>query len=73
MPKAKANGVKIEKQQQQNGDKKIKEAEEEKENIEELKCKFASIVLDRFFFCLELIYALITFVGLIMSIPNFYK
>ena len=73
MPQAIANGVKIEKQQQQNGDKKIKEAEEEEENIEELKCKYASIVLDRFFFCLELIYALITFVGLIMSIPNFYK
>ncbi len=69
MAQAKGKAEQIEKRQQQNGDKK----EEEEENIDELKCKYASIVLDRFFFCLEVIYALITFVGLIMSIPNFYK
>ena len=69
MPQAKGKAEQIEKRQLQNGDKK----EEEEEYIDELKCNYASIVLDRFFFCLEVIYALITFVGLIMSIPNFYK
>ncbi len=53
-----------------NEEKKIKQ---EKVDDEELKCKYAAIVLDRLFFCIVSIYALITFIGLIMSIPNFYK
>ena len=39
----------------------------------ELRFKFAAIVLDRFFFYLALFYALITFAGLLLSIPNFYN
>ena len=38
-----------------------------------LKCKFAAIVMDRLFFFVSLFYAIITFVSLIMSIPNLYK
>ena len=53
-----------------NEEKKIKQ---ERVDDEELKCKYAAIVLDRLFFCIVSIYALITFIGLIMSIPNFYK
>ncbi len=45
----------------------------DKQEEQELKCKFAAIVMDRFFFYLTLIYAIITFVVLIMSVPNFYK
>ena len=52
-------------------DDKVKDDDEEEEN--ELKCKFAAIVLDRFFFYLTLVYAIITFVALLMSITNFYK
>jgi hypothetical protein len=39
----------------------------------ELKCKFAAIVMDRFFLYLASFYSIITFVSLIMAIPNFYK
>jgi hypothetical protein len=39
----------------------------------ELRFKFAAIVLDRLFFYLALFYALITFAGLLLSIPNFYN
>ena len=39
----------------------------------ELKCKFAAIVMDRFFLYLASFYSIITFVSLIMTIPNFYK
>jgi hypothetical protein len=45
----------------------------EQNEDQELKCKFAAIVMDRFFFFVSLFYAIITFVSLIMSIPNFYK
>ena len=47
----------------------------EKEILEEktLKFKFAAIVMDRFFLCLSFIYAVVTFVGIIMSNSNFYK
>ena len=84
MPQAKAKGVqpviindpqnknlasKI-KKQHQNGEKKIKQ---EIVDDTELKCKYAALVLDRLFFCIVSIYALITFIALIMSIPNFYK
>ena len=46
---------------------------DKKREINELKCKYAAIVMDRFFFYVALIYAIITFVALIMSIPNFYN
>ena len=55
----------------QNDDKMKDNDQEEEQN--ELICKFAAIVLDRFFFYLTLIYAIITFVALLLSIPNFYK
>ena len=48
-------------------------SDEKKREINELKCKFVAIVMDRFFFYVALIYAIITFVALIMSIPNFYN
>ena len=38
-----------------------------------LKNKFAAIVLDRFFFVLSILYTIVTFVGIIMSVSNFYK
>ena len=40
---------------------------------QELYFKYAAIVFDRLFLCVAFIYALITFVTLIMSNPNFYK
>ena len=39
----------------------------------ELKFKFAAIVLDRFFLCISSVYAVITFVALVIIIPNVYK
>ena len=52
----------------------VKERTEDKKREEnELKCKFVAIVMDRFFFYLALAYAIITFIALIMSIPNFYR
>ena len=45
----------------------------EQNEDQELKCKFAAIVMDRFFFFVALFYAIITFVSLIMSVPNLYK
>ncbi len=39
----------------------------------ELKCKYAAIVMDRFFFCLALAYAVITFSTLVLSIPKLYS
>ena len=39
----------------------------------ELKCKFAAIVMDRFFFCIALAYSIITFSTLVLSIPNLYS
>ena len=40
---------------------------------QELKFKFAAIVLDRFFFFVAAIYAIVTFGCLVLLIPNFYK
>jgi hypothetical protein len=42
------------------------------ENIE-LKWKYSAIVLDRFFLILSLNYLFISFISVIMTIPNFYK
>jgi len=39
----------------------------------QLKTKFAAIVLDRFFFVLSIIYTIVTFAGIVMSVSNFYK
>ena len=39
----------------------------------ELKFKFAALVVDRFFFWLSVIYFVVTFIALVLSIPNFYK
>ena len=41
--------------------------------MKELKFKFAALVMDRFFFWLSIIYFIITFSVLVLSIPNFYK
>ena len=38
----------------------------------EIKYKFAAIVLDRFFFFLSILYFIITFISLILAIPNLY-
>ena len=48
-------------------------SDDNKRKMNELKCKFAAIVMDRFFFFVALFYAIITFVALIMSIPNLYN
>jgi hypothetical protein len=40
---------------------------------QELKFKFAAIVLDRFFLCVSSVYAVVTFVALVIIIPNAYK
>jgi hypothetical protein len=40
---------------------------------QELKFKFAAIVLDRFFLCVSSVYAVVTFVALVIIIPNVYK
>ncbi len=45
------------------------EIDEEKE----IKWKYAAVVMDKIFFILTLLFTLITFVSIIMSIPNFYK
>jgi hypothetical protein len=45
------------------------EIQEEKK----VKWKYASLVMDRFFLILTIIYFAITFISIIMSIPNFYK
>jgi hypothetical protein len=61
---------------QNNAKNTLKETQQDHDdNIKhkELRFKFAAIVLDRFFFYLALFYALITFVGLLLSIPNFYN
>ena len=50
-----------------------KQIDDKQQEEKELKCKVAAIVMDRLFFFLALIYAIITFVALIMTIPNFYK
>jgi hypothetical protein len=39
----------------------------------QLKSKFAAIVLDRFFLVLSILYTIVTFAGIIMSVSNFYK
>ena len=46
------------------------EALQEKEDI---KFKFAALVMDRFFFFVSVLYFIIAFVCIIMTIPNFYK
>ncbi len=38
---------------------------------QELKFKYAAIVMDRFFFYMSIFYSIITFIGLILSVPNF--
>jgi len=40
---------------------------------EELKFKFAALVMDRFFFCLSLAYFIVVFCALVLAVPNFYK
>ena len=52
---------------------KCEQIEEELREEQELKFKYAAIVMDRFFLCLALIYALATFVALIFSDPNLFK
>ena len=44
-----------------------------KEEIKEIKWKYAGIVLDRLFFYISVIYFLFTFFPLVFSMPNFYK
>ena len=40
---------------------------------QELKFKYAAIVMDRFFFYVSIFYSIVTFIGLILSMPNFYS
>ena len=47
--------------------------EEKIREEEELKFKFAAIIIDRFFLYLALFYAFITFVALIMTNSNLYN
>ena len=49
------------------------QTEDEIREEEQLKFKFAAIVMDRFFLYLALIYSFITFVGLVMTNTNLYK
>ena len=46
------------------------EAIQEKEDI---KFKFAALVMDRFFFFVSVLYFIIAFACIIMPVPNFYK
>ena len=43
------------------------------ENNKEIKWKYAAIVIDRLFFYLSLIYSIVTFILIILTIPNLYK
>ena len=47
--------------------------ENEIEKEKELKWKYAAAVMDKIFFYLMIIFMCVTFVSIIMSIPNFYK
>ncbi len=38
-----------------------------------VKYKFAAIVMDRFFFFLQILYFIITFIAFVLSIKNFWK
>ena len=38
-----------------------------------IKCKYAATVMDKLFFYILIIYFIITFISLILSIPSFYK
>jgi hypothetical protein len=51
----------------------LKISEESTHDLKELKWKYAAIVFDRFFLFMSSIYTIITFVALLMSIPNFYR
>ena len=44
-----------------------------KEEIKEIKWKYAGIVVDRLFFYLSVIYFLFTFFPLVFSMSNFFK
>jgi len=46
---------------------------EEIDEEQEIKWKYAAIVMDRIFLILTLLFTIITFISIIMSIPNFYK
>ena len=41
--------------------------------MKSLKNKFAAIVLDRFFFFISIFYTIVTLIGIVMTLPNFYK
>ena len=45
------------------------EIQEEKE----IKWKYAALVMDRFFLILTILYFVVTFCAIVMSIPNFYR
>ena len=56
----------------------LKEAKEENElerdlEEEELKFKFAALVMNRFFFFGAILYFIVAFCSAVLSIPNFYK
>jgi len=56
----------------------LKETKEENENErdleeEELKFKYAALVMNRFFFLGTILYFIIAFCSAVLSIPNFYK
>ena len=55
--------------------KEIKEENEFEKSLkeEQLKYKYAALVMNRFFFVGTILYFVIAFCSAILSIPNFYK
>ena len=47
--------------------------ETKKEEDETIKWKFAAIVMDKLFLYLSIIYSLIMFISIVMTIPGLYK
>ena len=47
--------------------------EEHKNEMKQLEWKLAALVLDRLFFYLSIVYFLLTFFPIILSLKNFYK
>jgi hypothetical protein len=47
--------------------------EAKKEEDEKIKWKYAALVMDKLFLYLSIIYSLIMFISIVMSIPGLYK
>jgi hypothetical protein len=48
-------------------------SEAKKEEDEKIKWKYAALVMDKLFLYLSIIYSLIMFISIVMSIPGLYK